>query len=163
MAVSYSVSIPQLGALQQAFARAPEITARAVMTATNQSLVGYQATARQLAPVDTGLLRRSIQLRPAQRRGNVIEGSVTTGPLKYAEYQERGTGLYGPYRTPIRPKKAKVLRFQAGGRTVFARQVRGSRPRWFFRGSVEQNQGRTERNFQAALDDVARQLARGGR
>ncbi len=162
MAVSYSVSIPQLGELQQAFTRAPEITARAVMTATNQSLVGYQATARQLAPVDSGLLRRSIQLRPAQRRGNVIEGSVGTG-LRYSVFQEQGTGLYGPLHRPIRPKNGKVLRFQVGGRTVYTREVRGSRPRWFFRGSVEQNQGRTERNFQAALDDVTRQLARGGR
>lgn len=154
----YEVTIPQLPALQAAFSKAPEITARAVAGAVNRSLVGYQATAKQLAPVDSGRLRSSIQLRPAHRTGNRIEGSVGTN-LKYAPFQEAGTGIYGPRRQPIRPKAAKALRFKVGGKWVFAREVRGSKPRWYFRGSLEQNRRRTEGYFDQALSEIAQQLA----
>ncbi len=162
MAISYSVSIPQLPALQEAFKRAPEITATAVVGAVNRSLVGYQATAKQLAPVSSGRLRSSILIRPATRTGSRIEGSVGTN-VRYATWQEAGTGIYGPRRAPIRPRSAKMLRFGSGNRTVFARQVRGSRPRWYFRGSVERNQRATEGYFEEALQDVTRHLAGGTR
>ncbi len=162
MAVSYSVSIPQLPALQEAFKRAPEITSRAVVDAVNRSLVGYQATAKGLAPVDTGRLRSSIQLRPARRTGNQIEGSVGTS-VRYSVFQELGTGIYGPLGRPIRPKTGKVLRFVSRGKVVYAREVRGSRPRYYFRGAVEQNQGRTEGYFADALQSVTQQLAKGAR
>ncbi len=157
MAVTYTVEIPQLPALQRAFRQAPEIVAREVEGAINRSLVGYQATARQLAPINSGLLRRSIAIEPARRRGSTIEGSVGTG-LRYAIFQERGTGIYGPAGRPIRPRRAKMLRFKVGGRVVFAREVRGSRPRWYFRGAVEQNRGRTEGYFADALENAATKM-----
>ncbi len=163
MPITYSVSIPQLPQLQAAFRQAPETTTKAVTTAVNRSLVRYQTTAKQLAPVDTGRLRGAIQLRPATRRGNTIEGSVSVDALNYAEYQERGTGIYGPTGTPIRPKRAKMLAWQRGGRWHFAREVRGVRPRWYMRGSLQQNQAATEGYFQQAVDDVTATLAGGGR
>ena len=52
MALTYTVAVPQLPALPAAFAKAPELTKQAVTTAINRSLVGYQATAKQLAPID---------------------------------------------------------------------------------------------------------------
>ncbi|MDP9469054.1 MAG: hypothetical protein M3Q71_00085 [Chloroflexota bacterium] len=159
MAVTYTVEIPQLPALQRAFRQSPEIVAREVEGAINRSLVGYQATARQLAPISSGHLRGSIQLEPARRRGNTIEGSVGT-VVRYAVFQERGTGIYGPAGRPIRPRRAKMLRFKVGGRVVFAREVRGSRPRWYFRGAVEQNQGRTEGYFADALEHVVTKMGR---
>ncbi len=64
--VSYSVSIPNLPQLQAAFKRLPEITSRALTSAINESLVGYQATAKQLAPISSGRLRSSILISPAR-------------------------------------------------------------------------------------------------
>ncbi|KYG90793.1 hypothetical protein A0U40_17855 [[Bacillus] sp. KCTC 13219] len=40
-------------------------------------------------------------------------------------YHETGTGIYGPKKRPIRPVKAKVLRFKFNGKEVFARSVKG--------------------------------------
>ena len=105
MAISYRVDIPQLPALQAAFQRAPELVSRETMAATNRALVGYQGTARKLSPVDTGHLRSSIQIEPATMTGSTIRGAVGTS-LRYAPYQETGTGIYGPTHQPIRSRRA---------------------------------------------------------
>lgn len=160
--MTYTVTIPQLGDLQDAFARMPGLTKTEVTKAVNRSLVSYQGTAKQLAPIDTGLLRSMILIEPARWTGNTVRGAVNSG-APYALEQEVGTGIYGPRKTPIRPRSKPVLSWYSGGKWHFAKEVRGSRPRWYMRGSFEQNQSNTEANFQLALDNVTQALAKGGR
>jgi len=83
-----------------------------------------QSAARRLAPVRTGRLRASIEvrLRPGVA-GLVVE--VGTG-LHYARYQHDGTGVHGPLHRPIRAKRGKVMVFEWRGQRVFARQVSGA-------------------------------------
>lgn len=157
--MTYTVSVPQLPALQAAMAKAPELTKLAITTAMNKSLVGYQTTAKQLAPIDQGILRGSIQQLPITWIGNSATGVVSTGELKYAVWQEVGTGIYGPAHTPITPKTKPVLAWFSGGQWHFAKSVKGSKPHWYMRGSVEQNQSKTEGYFAQALDQVANQIA----
>ncbi len=159
MALAYQVTIPQLPALQRAFEQAPATASREILGAVNRSLVHYQGAARRLAPVDTGHLRGSIQIEPATQTGSSFRGAVGTA-TRYAEAQEEGSGIYGPAHRPIRPVRAKALRFTVNGRVVFTRQVAGSRGRWFFKGAVEQGQAPMERFFEQALDNIANQLAR---
>ncbi len=87
--------------------------------------------ARAGAPVDTGHLRASIDTSVRTTSTRVI-GRVSS-PLDYARFVHDGTGIYGPRRRPIRPKRAKMLAFRPkGGRTVvFAREVKGTKPRPF--------------------------------
>ncbi len=158
--MTYSVSIPQLPALQKAFAQAPQLVAKEVTNAGNRALVRYQATAKQKSPVAKGTLRGSIQIQPMTRRGNTIEGSVGTS-LGYAIWQEQGTGIYGPANRPIRPRNGKMMVFTVGGKKVFARSVKGTKPKWYMRGSLEQNAGATAKDFDQALSTVANSL--GGR
>lgn len=83
---------------------------------------------RELAPIDTGDLRRSIRsedarmVRPTRATGRVVAWAA------YARFQHEGTGLYGPRRARIRPKRAKVLRFywKKVRAVVFTPSVRGS-------------------------------------
>lgn len=73
--------------------------------------------AKVLAPVDTGRLRSSIRAEPPvifSFRGRAVVGS----DLEYARFVNDGTRPH-----VIRPRRAQVLRFQAGGRTVYARVV----------------------------------------
>lgn len=44
------------------------------------------------------------------------------------KWQHDGTGIYGPLRKPIRPKRAKMLAWRnpRGGDWVFAKEVKGS-------------------------------------
>ena len=78
---------------------------------------------KNLAPVRTGNLRRTIHL------GSVSARSATTvASAKYAAHVEFGTGPH-----IIRPRRASVLRFSAGGRVVFTKLVRhpGTKPKPF--------------------------------
>ncbi len=158
MSLTYSVSIPQLVPLQQAFINAPERTKQELTVATNRSLLAYQATAKDLAPIDQGILKGSIQLSAAQWSGNTITGSVGTNN-EYSLFQEQGTGIYGPHHAPIVPKSKPTLVWYSNGAWHFAKSVKGSKPRWYMKGSLEQNQSNTERNYQAALDAVANSFA----
>lgn len=96
-----------------------------------------QNRARQLCPVNTGRLRNSITVElvivggiPVVRIGTNVE---------YARWVHDGTGVYGPLRRPIRPRRAKVLAFTPRGssQTVFATQVRGTPGRPFLRDALE--------------------------
>ncbi len=92
----------------------------------------------------TGQLRRSIH---ARAQGSGFDTVVTVGPsVHYAAIHEFG-GKTAP-RT-ILPRRAKVLRFEAGGRTIFARRVNhpGSRipARPYMRPSLEENREEIER------------------
>jgi hypothetical protein len=83
-----------------------------------------EALAKANARVDTGRGRASGN-HSVTNVGPLVVGRVAFS-AKHMLYQHEGTGIYAG-RPPIRPKKAKVLVFQVGGRTVYARQVRGIR------------------------------------
>ncbi len=59
-------------------------------------------------PVDTGLLRSSIHLTPAETRGSNISAEVGTN-VEYAPYVEFGTGARGgyPYETKTKLSYSK--------------------------------------------------------
>lgn len=158
--LGYKVEIKNLPELQARFKQAPDITARHVLTAGNKSLVALQGTAKQLAPVDSSRLRQSILISPMRRSGNRLSGSVGT-TVDYAEAQETGTGIYGPRKRPIRPKSKPYLVFKTkSGKWVRVKEVKGSRGRWYMKGSVEKNQPKIDTYFSQAAANIANELAR---
>lgn len=103
---------------------------RADMLALGRRIV---ANAQQRCPVKTGTLRRSIGMD-----FGVAGTQMTLGifaKARHASFVEQGTRPHA-----IMPKRARVLRFQAGGRTVFAARVNhsGTRPRPFLRPAIEE-------------------------
>ncbi|MFA5711470.1 hypothetical protein [Mycolicibacterium sp.] len=90
--------------------------------------------ARADVPVKTGNLGRSIREGEIKMVGPFrVEGSVEA-TADYAAAVHEGSRPY-----VIRPRKAKALRFQVGGRTVFAARVNhpGVRARPFLRNAAE--------------------------
>lgn len=87
-----------------------------------------EALAKATAPVDEGRLKNSHTSSIAD------EGVRLRGRLEatawYAALVARGTGIYGPKGTPIRPKKPGGFLVFRGrdGSLVFAREVKGQRP-----------------------------------
>lgn len=80
--------------------------------------------AQLLAPVNTGRLRASINVR---LRPGVLGIKYEVGSsLHYAKFQHDGTGVYGPRHRPIKAKRGKVMVFTWHGKQVFAREVRGA-------------------------------------
>jgi len=107
---------------------------------------------RQFCPVDEGRLRQSIKGK-VEQRGLALVGSWGSD-LEYATYRHQGTGIYGPKRRRIRPKRGNVLVFESSGTVgplpkgvkkaargkrpiVFARSVRGVPPSPFLTAALE--------------------------
>lgn len=76
----------------------------------------------------TGALRDTERTTQAEVLGNVIASSIEA-PMPYASFPDSGTRAH-----VIRPKRGKVLVFESGGETVFARVVHhpGNTARNFF-------------------------------
>lgn len=128
----------------------------------------------------TGHYSRSITSDVKQFRlptGGQIQGSVGTNVF-YGRYLEEGTGLYGPRNRWIEPVTAKALRFPQPGnkaftlagrrrsgragamaKYVFAKRVRGIRPRRYARDAAMIAEPKVLRIFQRAGESAARRLA----
>lgn len=98
---------------------------RATEKALLRSAIRVQNEARRRCPVDTGTLRRSITFSISGLSPETMSARVGSN-VEYALAVEVGTGIYGPRGRPITPVRAQVLVFPGrGGRTVYARSVRG--------------------------------------
>lgn len=67
---------------------------------------------------DSGGLKASWHRRAATR-----EGFSVASAKRYAIYHQRGTGIYGPRKQPIKPVHAKALRLPGG---IFRSSVKGA-------------------------------------
>lgn len=107
---------------------------RDVLQARMESLQRRVANqARQDVPVKTGHLGRSVREGAIRFVGPLtVEGSVEA-TASYAAAVHEGARPH-----VIRPRTAKALRFEVGGRTVFAKMVRhpGMKARPFLRNAA---------------------------
>lgn len=100
-----------------------------------------EARAKQLLEstprrVDTGRLRSSINTQLVTVGGQL---AVRVGSnVFYALFVHEGTGVYGPKGAPIRPKRAKFLKFQPKGAHgfVYAKLVKGMRPNHYLKNAL---------------------------
>lgn len=82
-----------------------------------------QTFARRYVRVDTGNLKQSIEVRVTP------PGAQVGSDEDYAAWVHEGTGVFGPHKQRIYPKRGSYLVFTAkDGTVVFARSVRGMRP-----------------------------------
>jgi hypothetical protein len=141
--------------------------------------------ARKTARRRTGRLRNSIKrsgIMPS-RTAKTVRVKVYTDiePAARAVWEEEGTGIYGPRKRPITPKKAKVLAWVAtgGGRTnlaglakrakmggkrsrgsggmIFARSVKGMPGTHFMRTAFKGSEAK--KYFAARLAQMAASIA----
>lgn len=82
----------------------------------------------------TGRLGQSIRAEGVENAGEMVVSGSVTANTDYALYVHEGTRPH-----LIRPKRAKALRFEVGGRVVFAKLVRhpGTKARPFLRNAGE--------------------------
>lgn len=78
--------------------------------------------------IDTGRLRSDISTSRIRR--GIVRGARVGTRLIYGPWVHDGTGIHGPRRRLIVPKRATVLRFKPKGSAVFvyARSVKGMKP-----------------------------------
>ncbi len=73
--------------------------------------------------------------------------------VRYSEWVNNGTGIYGERGDVIRPRKASVLVFKVHGETVFTKYVRGIKPRRFVEKSIKNTKKRLDEMFARALQE----------
>jgi hypothetical protein len=97
---------------------------RHARTAMAKASVQVVSDTRAVSPVDTGKMRGRTTASPVRESGSTVEFDLTAD-TPYARFVAEGTRAH-----VIRPRARKALRFQMGGRTVFARRVNhpGTRP-----------------------------------
>ena len=104
---------------------------------------------KQKSPVDHGLLRSWFFANMSQS-----EITIQT-PAKYAKYVNDGTGIYGPYKTPIiHPTIGKKFAFEANGQMIFTNMIRGQKGQKFVERSIEATQQRITEYFMIAIKEV---------
>jgi hypothetical protein len=90
--------------------------------------------------VDTGRLRASINTQRVIRfvGGFRVRGARIGTEVFYGILVHKGTGIYGPRRTPIVPRRASVLRFKPRGSAIYiyARSVKGMKPNHFLTNAL---------------------------
>ncbi len=154
-----SMTVEGLSALQFAFDQAPELVKSKMGGALMESASQLSEKAKEKAPFKIGQLRNSIQVSGPLFSSDNIQATVATN-VKYAPYQEYGTGIYGPSGTPIVPKSAPFLVFQLGdGTWRRSKSVKGVRPKYFMRDATTEMQGPFNDSMLTALTSVVTALA----
>jgi len=73
-------------------------------------------------PVDYGYLRQHWRTEDQEHQVRIYNNT------RYAAWLSRGTGLFGPYHTLIKPTKKKALAWKGPGGLMFRRSVKGMEP-----------------------------------
>jgi len=133
------------------FADSPKLVKEASDKMLDMATLVAWGKAKELAPVDKSTLRGSLE-----RKVDGFIGKVFTA-MNYAIFQEYGTGIYSDHpsapKAPITPKRGRYLVFTKNGKVIFARSVKGVRPRRFMRGGLAEVQNRSKQ-----ILDVARKV-----
>lgn len=142
MSDGFRIDAPEVQRFAGRMARAQSIVREELVRSTDRITLQGVTIAQGLAPVRTGHLRRSIVHKPATFAGGTVTGSYGTA-TPYARRVEEGRG-------PIRAR-GKALRFEVGGKVVFAKSVGPAAPRPFMRPSVMKLRPLVNREYRAAL------------
>lgn len=121
----------------------------ALASGTNRATIYLTNQAKTNVPVGkTGNLRRSIIMQGSGMAVKVIQDLTVA---KYGSYVENGTGIYGPTGQPIKPVRAKALSWVSNGKRVFARSVKGMKPRYYMRNTFINGQAQVKEIFQTEI------------
>ena len=135
MASQFTIEIPELAVFQERWAALPVTMKTEITAALTRSAINTTTIAKAFAPVRTGKLRSSIFYKVSG-----LTALVYT-KLNYADWVEKGTGIYGPNKQTIVPVQQKVLATRtnpgwgsknAAGYYIIGKSQSGQRPNPFF-------------------------------
>ena len=102
------------------------------------------------SPVDHGLLKGWFVFDYTSGEEVKIKS-----PAHYVTFVNDGTGVYGPYNTPIYSKHiGKPMAFQVGGQMVYTRMIRGQKPQKIVERSIAEVEGKLGNLFIKAVREV---------
>jgi HK97 gp10 family phage protein len=146
--MGYTIKVDNLNQIRSAFKNAPQVVAGQLEKSVKNAGAVILEREKREAPVRTGNLRRSIEMiyKP-------ISISVTPKSA-YSYFVHFGTGLFGDRKDLIRPKRAKVLAFKAGGKMIFAKYTKGQKPNAFVERTAQGVQPKINSIFDETLKNI---------
>jgi hypothetical protein len=157
--VDIDIDIPQLPSLVKRYgAGVAQIVQDEHKRAGDRA--GAIVVRRMVAKVRSKRVAASLRFA-TEGAGFAFETKVHTA-MPLGRWLEEGTGIYGPKGAPITPKRAKVLRFEVGGQTVFARSVKGMPGDRWFMGSWEASKPEVRREFAQVPKRIVNRITKGG-
>lgn len=144
----YKIKVNNLNTVVEAFKKAPAVVNDQLQRGVKEAGKTILTIEKKEAPVGTGNLRRLIQFSYSPISAMVWPSAG------YAVFVNEGTGLYGPRKDFIRPKRAKVLAFKKGGKMIFAKKVKGQKANPF----VERTRDLAESKINKIFDDMAKDI-----
>lgn len=122
---------------------------RRIETKIKESIVYVRNKIAEFAPIRTGNLRNRILSLPitgVRKRGFKLivgqSGSISVSLSldrrkdKKILWADQGTGVYGPFGKPIKPRSSEFLQFKIDGRFVRAKVVEGQKPQHFIKNGI---------------------------
>lgn len=162
MPIQYNIEIENLAALQDKWAAIPASMKAAIRATLLKAAISVQAIAREEAPVKTGRLRGAIQFAVLSDTTAIVRANTN-----YAEFVERGTGIYGPYRSPIVRPNGGIMwtRTDPGfgqpnsrGYWFLGREVKGQKANPFMRRAYERSVPIVREEFALMINTVTKEL-----
>lgn len=144
----YSIHVKNLDRVVEEFKKAPTVVNERLQKGVKEAGKTILSIEKKEAPVATGTLRRTIEFRYRPISAMIFP---TSG---YAVFIEEGTGLYGPRKSYIMPKRAKVLAFKVNGKMVFAKKTRGQKANPF----VQRTRDKAEPKINKIFDDMLKEI-----
>lgn len=145
---SITVDASEVLALASRMAGAPAIIQRHLVQGVTRAGHLVEGRAKGNAPVKTGHLRRSITTRVSGSAGGAQAIVGTNVP--YARWVEEGRG-------PV-VARGRALRFEVGGKVVFARRVGPAAGRWYMRKAFQASQGQVRTIVRQAAQQAAQEV-----
>ncbi len=110
---------------------------------------GLIRTLQRNSPVDHGRLKQWFVYSFDENEMHI------RSPAHYVTYVNDGTGIYGPYKTPItHPSIGKKFAFQVNGQMIYTRQIKGQKGQRFVERSIEETQSKIEGFYIKAVREV---------
>lgn len=149
MEITFDMS--EINAMGERYARAQSIIREEITTGVERSVIAIAADAKELAPVDTGLLRGSIQ-HDVKAEGDDIVGTAGTN-LVYGRPVEEGRkpGTPPPVAPLIRWAVRKGMPEATGYAIAKAIGKRGTRPRPYLKPAYEKNRALISKELGSAV------------
>ena len=154
--MSYNIEIKGLAQLKKNFAKSPATVVKELTSAIKQSIHIIRPMMVKEAPHDKGGLRKNIYARQVGLTG-FVGPDLNANP--YALYVHSGTGIYAG-KGRIYPRKSSVLVFKIGGKTIFAKSIKGQKPNPFVDRTAKMMTPIVQKIFEKSISNILNKLAK---
>jgi HK97 gp10 family phage protein len=159
------IKIEGFNEFKQKLEQAPQIIAEVKEKMIDRMVTIVRDRAVREAPIDTGNLRHNLIQNSKVKTFSgdfvgVVGTNLVANGFPYPVVQEFGSGVYGKNGAPIIPKRKRFLIFKPKGskKYVFAKQVKGVKPKYFLKKGAEELKSRMKEILQYG-NEIIRKLS----